>query len=79
MRLVVGVATRSSYPGLTKTNYSDWTPLMKVKLKVRALWSVIKDGGTDQQEEMMTVDTLCCVVPPEKVPMIAKKETDKEA
>jgi hypothetical protein len=25
----------SSYPTLTKTNYSDWALLMKVKLKVR--------------------------------------------
>jgi hypothetical protein len=38
----------SSYPALTKTNYSDWTLLMKVKLKAQALWSVIENGGADQ-------------------------------
>jgi hypothetical protein len=38
---------------------------MKVKLKARALWSVIEDGNANQQEKMM--------------PMIAKKETTKEA
>jgi hypothetical protein len=38
----------SSYPTLTKTNYSDWALLMKVKLKVRALWSIIENGGADQ-------------------------------
>jgi hypothetical protein len=27
----------TSYPVLTKTNYSDWPLLMKVKLKARAL------------------------------------------
>jgi hypothetical protein len=27
----------SSYPTLTKTNYSDWALLMKVKLKARGL------------------------------------------
>jgi hypothetical protein len=69
----------SSYPTLTKTNYSDWTLLMKVKLNARALWSIIEDGGADQQEEMMVLDALCGVIPPEMVPTIAKKETTKEA
>jgi hypothetical protein len=27
--------------------------LMKVKLKARALWNVIEDGDTNQQEEMV--------------------------
>jgi hypothetical protein len=52
---------------------------MKVKLNVWALWSVIEDGGTDQQEEMMALNALCGAVPPEMVPMITKKETAKEA
>jgi hypothetical protein len=73
------VGDRSSYPALTKTNYSDWVLLMKVKLKARALWSVIENGGADQQEEMMVLDALCGAVPPEMVSMIAKKETVKEA
>jgi hypothetical protein len=53
----------SSYPALTKTNYSDWALLMKVKLKARALWSVIENGGADQQQEMMVLDALCGAVP----------------
>jgi hypothetical protein len=36
-RLIREVGDGSSYPALTKTNYSDWALLMKVKLKVRAL------------------------------------------
>jgi hypothetical protein len=53
--------------------------MMKVKLKARALWSVIENGGADQQEEMMMLDALCGVVPLEKMLTIAKKETAKEA
>jgi hypothetical protein len=53
----------SSYPALIKTNYSDWALLMKVKLKARALWSVIENGGADQQQEMMVLDALCGAVP----------------
>jgi hypothetical protein len=72
------VGGRSSYPTLIKTNYSDWALLMKVKLKARSLWSVIENGGTDQHEEMMALDALCGVVPPEMVSTIAK-ESAKEA
>lgn len=32
------VSSGSSYPILTKTNYSDWVLLMKVKLKAKAQW-----------------------------------------
>jgi hypothetical protein len=78
-RVIHEVGSGSSYPALTKTNYSDWVLLMKVKLKARALWSVIEDGGADQQEEMMVLDALCGAVPPEMVPTITKKETAKEA
>jgi hypothetical protein len=72
------VSGESSYPALTKTNYSDWALLMKVKLKAWALWSFIVDGGVDQQEEMMALDALCGAVPPEMVSTITKKETAKE-
>jgi hypothetical protein len=73
------VGGRSSYPTVTKTNYSDWALLIKVKLKARVLWSVIENGGVNQQEEMMALDALCSVVPPEMVPTIAKKKMAKEA
>jgi hypothetical protein len=52
---------------------------MKVKLKAWTLWSVIEDGGADQQEEMMALDSLCGTVPSEMVPMITKKDTAKKA
>jgi hypothetical protein len=77
-RVIREVDRGSSYTALTKTNYSNWALLMKVMLKVWALWSVIKDGGDNQQEEMMTLDALCDAVPPKMEPMISKKETTKE-
>jgi hypothetical protein len=77
--VICEVGDGSSYPTLTKTNYFDWALLMKVKLKAWALCSVIEDGSADQLEEMMALDALCGVVPPEMMPMIAKKEIAKEA
>jgi hypothetical protein len=38
------VGNESSYPVLTKTNYSDWALLMKMKLKARVLYNIIEDG-----------------------------------
>jgi hypothetical protein len=76
-RVIHEVGSGSSYPTLTKTDYSNWVLLMKVKLMARALWSVIEDGGADQQEEKMALDALCSVIPPEMVSMITMKETAK--
>jgi hypothetical protein len=78
-RVIHEVGGGSSYSTLTKSNYSDWVLLMKVKLKAQTLWSVIENGGADQQEEMMALAALCTALPPEMVPMIIKKETAKEA
>jgi hypothetical protein len=73
------VSGRISYHVLIKGNYSNWALLMKVKLKARALWNVVEKGVTDIQEELMALDALCSVVPPEIIPSIAKMETAKEA
>jgi hypothetical protein len=45
-RVIREVGDGTSYPALTKTDYSGWALLMKVKFKARALWSVIEDGST---------------------------------
>jgi hypothetical protein len=52
----------SSYPTLTKTNYSDWALLLKVKLKAKGLWSVVESGGGDHHEDMMALDVLSSAV-----------------
>jgi hypothetical protein len=72
--VILELGGKNSYPALTKTNYSIWTLLVKVKLKARALSSVIED-----EKEMMALDALCGTVPREMVPTIVKKETTKEA
>jgi hypothetical protein len=73
--LVREVGVGSSYPVLTKTNYSDWARLMRVKLKARGLWRAIDVGDVDDQEDMMALDALCSAVPPEMARAISDKET----
>jgi hypothetical protein len=78
-RVIREVGGGSSYPTLTKTNYSDWALLMMVKLKARGLWSAVEPGGGDEQEDMMALDILSNAVPAEMVSSVASKETAKEA
>ncbi|XP_078437272.1 uncharacterized protein LOC144707891 [Wolffia australiana] len=78
-RVIREVSVGTGFPMLTKTNYSDWALLMKVKLKARMLWTIIENGGAEPHEEMQALDVLCSAVPPEMWPMITSKETAKEA
>jgi hypothetical protein len=78
-RVIREVGGGSSYPTLTKTNYSDWVLLMKVKLKGRGLWSAVESGSGDHQEDMMALDVLSSAVPPEMVSAVASKDTAKSA
>ncbi|CAN6269758.1 unnamed protein product [Urochloa humidicola] len=78
-RVVREVSGGISYPVLTKTNYSTWARLMKVKLKARGLWRAIEDGDVDTQEDMLALDALCTAVPPEMADAIADSDTAKKA
>jgi hypothetical protein len=76
-RVIHEVGGGNSYPTLTKTNYLDWTLLMKVKLKARGLWAAVNSGGGDRQEDMMALDVLSSVVPPEMVASVVGQDTAK--
>lgn len=71
----------ANYPVLTKTNYNNWSLLMKIKLQARCLWGAIDPGGADipVHEDRMALDAICSAVPDEMVPTLAVKESAKEA
>jgi hypothetical protein len=77
-RVIREVGGGSSYPILTKTNYSEWASLMKVKLKARVLWNIIEVGGVNEHEEIMVLDALCTAVPPEMVLVLIDKKKNGE-
>jgi hypothetical protein len=52
---------------------------MKVKLRAQGLWTVVEKGGGDVQEDMMALDALSSVVPPEMISAVASRGTAKEA
>ena len=78
-RVIREVSAGTVFPMLTKTNYSNWALLMKVKLRAPLLWTAIEKGGVKPHEDMQVLDALCSAVPPEMWLVIADKETSKEA
>ncbi|CAA6674433.1 unnamed protein product [Spirodela intermedia] len=58
-RVIREVSAGTGFPMLTKTNYSDWALLMKVKLRARLLWTAIEKGGVEPHEDMQALDALC--------------------
>jgi uncharacterized protein YqhQ len=40
------------FPMLTKSSYTEWVMLMKVKLKARGLWVIVEKGEADPLKDM---------------------------
>jgi len=64
---------------LTKTNYANWSLVMKVKLQARQMWDAVEYGGVDDHEDLRALEALLAAVPPEMVSVLAKKPTAKLA
>jgi hypothetical protein len=69
----------ANWPMLTKTNYTQWSLVMKVKMQARNLWDAIEPGGVSLQEDCMALDAITSVVPSEMVASLAAKATALEA
>lgn len=67
------------YPMLTRTNYAEWSLLMKVMLQARGLWEAIEFGADDFQEDRMALEAILHAVPLEMMASLAVKRTAKEA
>jgi uncharacterized membrane protein YgcG len=46
-QVVHEVGGGTAFPMLTKSNYTEWAMLMKVKLKARGLWVTVEKGEAD--------------------------------
>jgi hypothetical protein len=69
----------ANWPLLTKTNYTEWTLIMKIKLQARNLWDAIEPGDVTLQEDRMTLDAITSAVPQEMLASLAVKVTAAEA
>lgn len=67
------------FPLLTKTNYTDWSSMMKVMLRARGLWVAVKDGTDDEIEDQTAMEALLRGVPLEMASSLTSKESAKAA
>lgn len=68
-----------NYPLLTKTNYNDWSLMMKLKLQARCLWNAVDPSSVAFHENRMALEAICSVVLPEMIFSLATKLSTKEA
>ncbi|KAK1681019.1 hypothetical protein QYE76_041867 [Lolium multiflorum] len=73
-----GSGGSTSWPTLTKTNYTEWAILMRVKLGAPASGGASADDGTERQERQV-LGAILTSVPSEMVPVLAAKENVKMA
>jgi len=57
----------AQFPMLTRTNYAEWSTIMKVMLRVRGLWAAVTTGAADEQEDLLAMEAILKAVPPELV------------
>jgi hypothetical protein len=75
---VIGVRP-VNWPLLTKTNYTEWALIIKIKLQAGNLWEAIQPGDVTLQEDRMALDTITSAVPQEMLASLAVKDTAAEA
>jgi hypothetical protein len=68
-----------NWPMLTKTNYTTWALLMKIKLQARELWEAIEPGVISLKEDRLALNAITSAVPTEMVASLASKATALEA
>jgi hypothetical protein len=64
---------------LTKSNYQEWSLLMKVKLQAQQLWEAVRVSGVSHNDDRRALEALCAAVPFDVAATIADKATAKMA
>jgi hypothetical protein len=64
---------------LTKTNYVEWSSMMKVMIEARRMWNIVCLGDASRHEDRRPLEALLSAVPPEMIPALSGKVTAKDA
>jgi hypothetical protein len=64
---------------LTKTNYHEWSSLMKVKMQACQLWDAIEFADLSYRDDRCVLEAIIARVPPEMGAPLADKASAKEA
>jgi hypothetical protein len=79
VKTIIRDSGNTQWPVLTKTNYSKWSSMMKVKLEARWMWTAMRLGGVSHHEDRRALQALCFAVPTEMVSALFGKATTKDA
>jgi hypothetical protein len=75
----VAPAGPANYPILTKTNYNEWSLLMKIKLEARSLWRAVDKGDAEFLVDRTALDAICSAVPADMIATLTIKPNAKDA
>jgi hypothetical protein len=68
-----------SWPTLTKTNYTEWAILMRVKLQGAGLWEAVDIDDAPGRQERQAFSAILSSVPMEMVQLLVVKDNAKLA
>jgi hypothetical protein len=74
-----GSGGSTSWPTLTKTNYTEWAILMRVKLQAAGLWEAVDADDAPERQERQALGAILSSVPSEMVQILAAKDNAKIA
>ncbi|XP_066316301.1 uncharacterized protein [Miscanthus floridulus] len=63
---------------LTKTNYAEWSMVMKVKMQAQRMWDAVRYGDANFDENRRALEALLAAVPMEMHSSLTNKRTAKD-
>lgn len=69
----------TQFPMFTRSNYGEWSILMKVILQARYLWEAVTVGTEVFRDERSAMEVILRSVPLKLVPVLGAKKTAKDA
>jgi hypothetical protein len=67
------------WPMLTRTNYTEWSMVMKVKTQVQRMWGTVRYGDADFDEDRRALEALLAAIPTEMHSSLVNKWTAHDA
>ncbi|KAK1677587.1 hypothetical protein QYE76_038435 [Lolium multiflorum] len=69
----------TAIPLLTRSNYHEWSLLMRVILEGRGWWKAVETGDVEFTDDRLALEAILRAVPPEMLATLAIKKIVKEA
>jgi hypothetical protein len=81
-RVVKEASATVQYPTLMRTNYNEWSLLMRVNLQAQGLWHAVEpeeEDAIEYRDDRLAFAAILQAVPPEMLASLATKRTAQSA